>query len=110
MNVQLRMMFKPITEIDWRAMNEVAKSLTKEPAKIRVFADVEPGWLIAEFTMPTEAQYKAVDKVSWAIRVNRARYSDLIIRFPLTAAQRARADRKAAKIRAARKAKSALNG
>src|SRR5437016_4544978 len=59
MNVCVRIQFKPPTEEDWEAMRSLAASLTNNPKQVRMSADARPGWLVAEFTMPTEAHYKA---------------------------------------------------
>lgn len=110
MNVRLRILFKPPTEEDWQAMRSLANSLTKEPDGVRVFADEKPDWLVAEFTMPTEPQYKALPKIETAIRFHAWNRHDVAFRFPFTAAERARADRKAAQCKARRKAKKASDG
>jgi|GEM_PF-898809 len=105
MNVRLRILFKPPTEADWQAMGSLAKSLTNEPKGVRVFADAKPGWLVVEFTMPTEPQYKAEPKISRAIRLHAWNRHDVTFGFPMTEAERARADRKAALRKARRQAK-----
>ena len=105
MNVRLRILFNPPAEEDWAAMRALAKSLTNEPDAVRVFADEKTNWLIAEFTMPTEAQYKAEPKISMAIRLHAWNREDLTFGFPFTEAERARADRKAAQCKARRRAK-----
>jgi hypothetical protein len=110
MQVRVRILFKPPTEEDWQAMRSLAKSLTKQPESVRVFADTNPEWLVAEFTMPTEAQYKAEPKISMAIRLHAWNRHDVTFGFPYTAAERARADRKAARRKARRAAKRNTNG
>jgi hypothetical protein len=64
MNVRVRILFKPPTEQDWQAMRSLAANLTSDPESVRVSTDKAPGWLVAEFTMPTEAQYKALPRSS----------------------------------------------
>lgn len=105
MNVRLRIQFKPPTEEDWQSMRSLAHSLTKEPDGVRVYADTNPEWLVAEFTMPTEAQYKAEPKIDRAIRFYAWRRYDSTFGFPYTEAERARADRKAAQRKARRAAR-----
>lgn len=104
MNVRLRIQFKPPTEEDWKAMRSLANSLTAEPKSVKVFADEKPDWLVVEFTMPTEAQYKAEPKISKAIRLHAWNRWDSTFGFPFTEAERARADRKAAQRKARRRA------
>jgi len=105
MNVRLRILFQPPTDVDWRAMHSLANSLTADPASIRLFADEKPNWLVVEFTMPTEPQYKAEPKISLAIRLHAYNRHDVTFGFPFTEAERARADRKLAKARERRKAR-----
>jgi hypothetical protein len=64
----------------------------------------KPNKLIVEFTMPTEAQYKAVDRIDRAIRLHANNRSDSAIEFPKTEEERERARRKAARRRARRRA------
>ena len=102
MNVRVRILFKPPTEEDWQAMRSLAAGLTNNPKSVRVSADETPGWLVAEFTMPTEAQYKALPKIERAIRLDAWNRWDSTFSFPYTEAERAHADRKAARRKAAR--------
>ena len=103
MNVQVRIQFESPTEDDWQAMRSIANRLTDDPASVRVSAEANPEWLVAEFTMPTEAQYLAVSKVDSAIRYEADNRRDSVIRFPRTEAERERAERKAAARKARRK-------
>ena len=106
MQVQVRIQFEHPTEDDWRAMRSLANSLTDDRDGVRVSAkSEEPHWLVAEFTMPTEAQYKAVPRIDWAIRVYAGNRCDSTIAFPCTEAERARADRRAARRKARRREK-----
>src|SRR5262249_8413065 len=102
MNVRIRAQFKPPTEDDWRAMRSLANSLTKEPDSVRVSADADPEWLMVEFTMPTEAQYKALPKISRAIKLYAYNRWDATFGFPYTEAEQARAERKAERRKARR--------
>jgi hypothetical protein len=83
-------------------MWSLARSLTNQPASVRVSAD-EPGWLVAEFTIPTEPQYAALPKIERAIRFWAWDRRDSRIGFPMSEAERARADRKAEQRQARRR-------
>lgn len=85
------------------AMRDLACGLTSDRAGVQVFADTEPGWLVAEFPMPTEAQYKAVPKIDRQIRLCVADRLDIAIGFPWSEAARARARRKAERRRSRRR-------
>jgi hypothetical protein len=109
MNVRVRIQFNPPTEVDWRAMRSLANSLTDNRDGVRVFAD--PGqadWLVAEFTMPTEAQYKALPKIERAMKLCAWNRWDSTFSFPYTEAERARADRRAARRKARRAARKEI--
>lgn len=94
MNVRVRIQFASPGEEELSAMRSLARSLTNNPASVRVGAD-EPGWLVAEFTMPTEPQYAALPKIEREIRLCVWDRRDVRIGFPMSEAERARADRKA---------------
>ena len=71
---------------------------------VRVSAiEGRPGWLVVEFTMPTEAQYKAVGKIDHALRLYGGNRLDSAIGFPKSEAQQARCQRKAERRRAKRR-------
>lgn len=97
MNVRARVLFNQPKEEDWEAMQSLDRMLTNRPESVAVSADDNPNWLIATFTMHTEPQHQAVDKVFRAIRFCCANYQDCTVGFPYTEAQRARADRKNAR-------------
>ena len=62
---------------------DLGRVLTNNRGSVRVFAlEDRTNWLRAEFTMPTEAQYKAVAKIDGAIRFALWNRLDSIIRFP----------------------------
>jgi hypothetical protein len=104
MNVRVRIQFDSPESDDWAAMRSIARSLTNRPDSIRVFADDENSrWLVAEFAMPTEAQYAAVPKIDSAIRLRAWRRQDSTIFFPMSEAERERAERKAERRRARRR-------
>jgi len=62
MEVQVRVLFAKPTEDDWREMRSLANGLWSDPDSVRVLGDEKPEWLVAEFSMPTEEQGKAVEK------------------------------------------------
>jgi hypothetical protein len=103
MDVLVRIKFDSPSEQDWDAMRSLARGLTDNSNSVRVSAGAEPGWLVAEFNMPTEAQYLAVDKIDRAIRWRAGHRLDSTIGFPKSSAQRERARRKAERRRARRK-------
>ena len=88
MNVRVRVRFDPVTEQDRKEMRSLAAGLTDDRSSVRVVADEEPGWLAAEFTMPTEAQTKAVDKIDKSLRYGVENRQDSTIGFPKTAAEK----------------------
>ncbi len=95
MNVRVRIQFESPGQDELASLLSLARSLTDNPPGVRVFTDQDPGWLIAEFTMPTEAQYAAVPKIDRAIRFWADDRLDSTISFPKSEAERARAGRKA---------------
>ena len=88
----------------FKALRSLAASLTNNRDSVRVAADATPGWLVVEFTMPTEAQYKALPKIERAIKLHAWNRWDSTFSFPYTEAERARANRRAARRKARRKA------
>ena len=104
MQVCLRIQFNPPTEEAWGAMRSLARGLTNDWDGVRVFADPEQrDWLVAEFTMPTEAQYKALPSIERAIKFYAGNRWDARFAFPYTQAERKRADRRAARRKARRR-------
>ncbi len=83
-------------------MKSLAGDLTNNAASVQVVAGETPDCLVAEFTMPTEAQYIAVEKVDGAIRFWASNGMDPTIAFPRSEAERANAERKAERRRAKR--------
>jgi hypothetical protein len=104
MNVFVRVLFDPVTEDDWFSMRSLALGLTEEPEGIRVYADSKPDWLVVEFTIKKMRVMDAVDRVDRGIRYHLWRRQDSVIEFPLTEAERQRAERKNAQRRARRAA------
>jgi hypothetical protein len=104
MNVQVRIQFEAPGQEQLTSMRSLARSLTNNPKEVRVLADKTPGWLVAEFTMPTEAQYAAVSKIDREMRFWVSDRMDSVISFPKTEAERARARRKAERRRNRRRA------
>ena len=103
MNVRLRILFHDPGEAELAEMRSLARGLTSNSESVRVFADETPGWLVAEFTMPTEAQYLAVARIDRALFFRAKDRLDSTISFPKTEAEQARARRKAARRRARRR-------
>jgi hypothetical protein len=95
MNVRLEIKFEAPTAEEEAALGSAARALANHPQSVRVFPrDDNPHWLVAEFTMPNEAQYKAVDKIDAAIRFPLGNRLDSIIRFPKPERERPKARRK----------------
>ena len=104
MNVRVCILFKAPGEAERAALRCLARGLTSNSESVRVFAHATPRWLVAEFTMPTQAQYLAVDRIDRALRSWASDRLDSTIHFPKTAAEQARARRKAERRRARRRA------
>jgi hypothetical protein len=103
MNVRVRVQFESLGQDELDSLRSLARGLTDSPESVNVFADETLGWLVAEFTMTTEAQSTAVPKISWEMRHWADNRIDSTISFPKTEEERARADRKAEKRRARRR-------
>ncbi|MBI3407931.1 MAG: hypothetical protein HY040_06190 [Planctomycetes bacterium] len=103
MNVCVRIQFTSPTKEDWQAMRSLAARLTGNRESVRVSADQTPGWLVAEFSMPTEAQYKALPRIERAIKFCVSNRWDSTISFPYTESERVRADRRATRRKALRR-------
>ena len=104
MNVRVEILFDPPDKEAREAMKSLGRSVTNDRRSVRVFAkDGAPGWLMVEFTMPTEAQYKAVGKVDRAVRNYAGARLDSTVGFPRSEAKQARADCKAQRRRANRR-------
>ena len=109
MNVKVQILFDQPSEEDWQAMRSLAIQLTDDRESIRVTADPDaPRRLVAEFTMPTEAQYKAVDKIDRALRFEIENRLDSCIWFPRSAAEEERARRKNEHRKALRRARRSM--
>jgi hypothetical protein len=107
MDVVVRIKFSSPGEEDWASMRSLALDLTNNNDSVCVSAGDE-GWLVASFTMPTEAQYRAVEKIDRAMRWEAGNRLDSIIQFPKSAAQRERARQKAERRRAKRRGTNGL--
>ena len=85
----MEVLFGAPTAEDNANLCAVALRLTNDRESVRVFArEDSPYRLVAEFTMPTEAQYKAVDRIDHAIRFSLGNRLDSIISFPKNAGLR----------------------
>ena len=88
MKVRLEIQFASPTAEDEASLRRLALGLTNDRDSVLVTArEDEPGLFVAEFTMPTEAQYKAVDKIDARIRLSLWNRMDSIICFPKDAAK-----------------------
>jgi hypothetical protein len=104
MNVKVEIQFASPTVQDMASMRSVALALTNDSKSVRVAArDGKPGWLVAEFTMPTESQSSAVGKIDGELRFWVSNREDSSIMFPKSEEERLRAKRKAERRRAARR-------
>jgi len=104
MNVRVAIQFDPPDQEAWDCMRLIGQSITKARSSVRVHvADDAADWLVVECTMPTEAQYKALDKVDRAVRHYAWKRLDSSIGFPKSDAERARARRKAQRRREKRR-------
>lgn len=106
MKVRVHILYESPCEADRASLLSLGRSLTNSPQSVAVH-DGKPRWLIVEFTMPTEAQYRAVDKIDHAIRYYADNRMDSIIEFPKTEAERERIRRKAARRRSRRRSQGA---
>jgi hypothetical protein len=83
MIVRLQILFDEPTAVDKADLRSVARRLTNNRTNVRVFAQEDsPGWLVAEFSMPTEAQCTAVARIDRALRFDLENRVDSIISFP----------------------------
>ncbi len=106
MDVRVEIQFKKGGEKELAAMKSLANDLTNRREGVRVFPDpANPDMLVAEFTMVSEAQYKAVDRIFAAIRFWAENRLDSAIQFPRSEAQILRDRRKAEKRKARRRSK-----
>jgi hypothetical protein len=95
MKVRVRVQFTSPGEGDWADMESLGRNVTDDAQSVRVSAvDGRPDWLAVEFTMPTETQLRAVDKIDSALRVYGGNRLDSSIGFPRLEAELARAKRK----------------
>ncbi|MBN1589348.1 MAG: hypothetical protein JW888_07530 [Pirellulales bacterium] len=108
MKVHVEVEFAAPDENDWADMQSLGRSVTNDPKSVVVSAvEGRPDWLAVAFTMRTEPQYKAVDRIDHAMRVYGGNRLDSSIGFPKSEAELARAERKAERRRANRRARSA---
>ncbi len=106
MLVRLEILFDSPTADDAEKLTAVARGLTNERRSVRVFPrQGAPDCLVAEFTMPDEAQYRAVPKIDRALRFSLWNRVDTTIAFPKSEEERERARRKAQR-RARRRGKA----
>ena len=95
MDVRLQILFEAPTAEDEASLRSFALGLTNNRDSVRVFAREDSrDWLVAEFMMPTEAQYKTVDRIDRAIRFSLGNRLDSIISFPKDATARRKRGRR----------------
>ncbi|NLS94479.1 MAG: hypothetical protein GXX96_20165 [Planctomycetaceae bacterium] len=96
MNVHLAVMFDEPTTQDAEELRAAARALTDDRRSVRVSSEPErPQWLVAEFTMASQPQYAAVNRIDrcWEFRnLNRI---DSAISFPKEAEPSGRRKRQA---------------
>jgi hypothetical protein len=101
MQVIVHVQFASPDEADWADMESLGRSVTNDAKSVRVSAvEGRPDWLAVEFTMPTEAQIKAVDKIDRVMRIYGGNRLDSAIGFPKSEAERAKAERRRTRRRA----------
>ena len=84
MKVSVHVQFDSPGEDDWADMESLGRCLTNDTRSVQVSAlAARPNWLAVEFTMPTEAQYKAVDKIDRELRMYGGNRLDSTIGFPV---------------------------
>jgi hypothetical protein len=105
MKVLVHIMFRSPNEDDRETMRAVARALTNYPESVVVLEE-KPHWLVVEFSMPTEAQYKAVRTIESAIRKYAYDCMDSIIEFPMSEDDREQNRRKAERRRAPARSRS----
>src|SRR5947209_7692240 len=106
MIVRVHILYPSPAEADRAMLLSLGRSVTNSPKSVVVRAG-KPGWLVVEFTMPTEAQYRAVEKIDRAIRFYADTRLDSTIQFPKSEAERERSRRKAERRRARRRSQGA---
>jgi len=95
MKVEVHVQFASPSEDDWADMESLGRSVTNDQKGVKVSAvEGRPDWLAVEFTMTTESQYKAVDRIDRAMRFYGGNRLDTAIGFQKSEAEIARAERK----------------
>ncbi len=88
MNVRLEVLFDEEAEESERDLHCVAMGLTDNRESVRVFAkEGEPGWWVAEFSMPKQRQIDAVDRIDRSFDFKMLNRLDSTIGFPKTASR-----------------------
>ncbi len=110
MNVRVDVLFDAPEENARNDMWGLGQTLSDDPTAVRVFApDGQPGWLSVEFTMPTEPQLTAVDKIDRVLRFSVSERLDSAICFPKSEAELERQRRKNERRKAQRRAKRSIS-
>ena len=83
MQVRIEVSFDDPTPEREDDLRSLAFGLTNDRSGVRVLKrEDDPQWLVVEFTMPTQAQYRAVEQIDRAIRFSLWQRLDSVIYFP----------------------------
>jgi hypothetical protein len=94
MRVRVHIRYESPGEDDVASLVSLGRSLTNDPGSVAVHREASDQ-LVVEFTMPAEAQYRAVPRIDRAVRHHAGNRLDSTIEFPKSAAERERNRRKA---------------
>jgi hypothetical protein len=106
MMVRVHVLYDSPSDADRASLLSLGRSLTDSPRSV-VVRDGKPNWLVVEFSMPTEAQNRAVSKIAREMRFHHGNHLDSGIEFPKTEEERERNRRKAERRRAQRRSPGA---
>lgn len=83
MEVRIEAAFDNPTSEDQSNLRAMALSLTNAPTSVHMSTrQNDSRWLVAELTMTTEAQYRAVERIDRAIRLSLGNRLDSLVAFP----------------------------
>ena len=94
MKVRVRIQYESADDDDVASLVSMGRGLTNDPTSVVVSRE-DADQLVVEFTMPAEAQYRAVPRIDRAVRHYAGNRLDSTIEFPKSAAERERNRRKA---------------
>lgn len=82
MNVRLEVLCNGDSSENANDLRFAALELTDEPKSLRVFPkETQPEWLVAEFTMPSQRQMDAADRIYRSVNFQMPDRVDLAISF-----------------------------